>query len=86
MGNYTESSAIAALKRINGITIDADNKIIKVKSNVAGNATWGKIQFLTKYCGYNHDIVRVKEETDDNYIITHTPIEREKFTKHKIKP
>lgn len=87
MGNYTESGVLNALRRINGITIDANNKIVKVKSDVAGNATWGKIQFLTKYCGYTHDIVKAKAEyAEDNFIIIHTPVEREKFTKHKVKP
>ena len=87
MANYTEQSALNALKRINGINIDNNNKIIKIGRGVAGNSTWSKIDFLTKYCGYGSDIIRNKEEDETaNDIISHTPVEREKFTKHKVKP
>lgn len=90
MGNYTENGAVSALKRINGITVDTNKKIIIVNGFIAGNSTWGKISFLTKYCGYTQcmDDDKAQEVVDkvNETISIHTPVEREKFTKHKVKP
>lgn len=86
MGNYTESSAANALRKVKGITVNSIDCTITVESNVVGNSTWGKIDFLTKYCHYELIKVDSNEATVEASISLHTPIEREKFTKHKVKP
>lgn len=52
--NYDEVGVIKVLSNRKGISIDASRKVIEVVATESsiGNGTWGKINFLTKYCDY----------------------------------
>lgn len=56
MGKYDEMSVVRALGKNPDVKITnhGNLKVIEVVKggNYCGNATWGKIDFLTKYCGY----------------------------------
>lgn len=56
--NYDEVSVIKSITKKADISIDYVNKIVQVKkdSNEVGNGTWGKIDYLCHYCGYNYSI------------------------------
>ena len=69
---YDEISVLRNLARRKGVIIDYSAKIIKVSNNATdvGNSTWGKIDFLTNYCGWfvsvNKNIVKKqKSYTED---------------------
>lgn len=52
--SYDETSVLRSLARRKGISFDYSQKIINVSSNATdvGNSTWGKIDYLTNYCGW----------------------------------
>ena len=56
MGKYDEMSVVRALSKNPDVKITSNGnlKVIEVVkgSQYCGNATWGKIDYLTKYCGY----------------------------------
>ena len=54
MKKYDETSVLRNLARRKGINIDYSAKVIKVSNSATdvGNSTWGKIDFLTNYCGW----------------------------------
>lgn len=56
MKNYDEMSVVRALSKNPDVRITnvSKNKFVEVVRNGqnCGNNTWGKIDFLTKYCGY----------------------------------
>ena len=57
MKNYDEMSVVRALSKNPDVKITYRanfNKVIEVVKNsqYCGNGTWGKIDFLTKHCGY----------------------------------
>ena len=56
MGKYDEMSVVRALSKNPDVRIanHGNLKVVEVVKNsqYCGNATWGKIDFLTKYCGY----------------------------------
>ena len=56
MGKYDEMSVVRALSKNPDVKITSHGtlKVVEVVkgSQYCGNATWGKIDFLTKHCGY----------------------------------
>ncbi len=52
MGRYDELTEVRELCKNPAITING--KVISVikDTNLIGNSFWGRIDFLTKYCGY----------------------------------
>lgn len=62
MGKYNEQQVVRELSKNPAIVING-NKINIVKDNtLVGSGTWGKIDFLTKYCGYTFEIIDVDEQ------------------------
>lgn len=61
MRNYDERTVVRELSRNAAISIDSvsKSKVISVIRNAKtiGNGSWGKIDFLTKYCGYFVSVV-----------------------------
>lgn len=51
MKNYDEVSVLKALNQKN---IKASGKTLVIPESGLGNGTWGKINYLTKYCGYSY--------------------------------
>ena len=50
---HDEGSVIRLLGRLQGVTIYPGTKTIKIKTNATiGIHSWGKIDYLTNYCGY----------------------------------
>lgn len=56
MGKYDEMSVVRALSKNPDVRITnrGNLKVVEVVKNsqYCGNTTWGKIDFLRKYCGY----------------------------------
>lgn len=56
MGKYDEMSVVRALSKNPDVKITnkGNLKVVEVVrgGQYCGNATWGKIDFLTNYCGY----------------------------------
>lgn len=56
MGKYDEASVVRAISKNPDVKVNSvgKSKTIEVvrNSTYIGNSTWGKIDFLTKYCGY----------------------------------
>lgn len=56
MGKYDEMSVVRALSKNPDVKITnrGNLKVVEVvkNGNYCGNSTWGKIDYLTKYCGY----------------------------------
>lgn len=52
MGKYDEVTVVRELCKNPAVTI-SDKTISVIKdTNLIGNSFWGRIDFLTKYCGY----------------------------------
>lgn len=50
---YDEVGVINALSKVRGVKVDVNKQHIEVaKDHSAGNGTWGKIDYLTKYKGW----------------------------------
>ena len=51
---YDEANVLRSLARRKGININRSSKIIEISSNASdvGNGSWGKIDYLTNYCGW----------------------------------
>lgn len=52
MGKYDEVSVVKALSKNPDIRIKGNHIEIVKNSQYIGNGSWGKIDFLTHYCGY----------------------------------
>lgn len=56
MGKYDEMSVVRALSKNPDVKVTnrGNLKVVEVVKGgqYCGNATWGKIDYLTKYCGY----------------------------------
>lgn len=53
MGKYDEVGVVNVLKRMSGISIDTNVKVITITNGIPlGNSTNGKLDFLCNYCGY----------------------------------
>ena len=52
--SYDETSVIRNISRRKGININYSSKVIEVHKDATdvGNSTWGKIDYLTHYCGW----------------------------------
>lgn len=55
MRNYDEVSVVSSLMKKSTINVDRGNKTITILKDSAelGNGSWGKIDFLVKYCKYH---------------------------------
>ncbi len=81
---YDEVSVVRSLSKKNGININRVTKSISVqKDNTdVGNGSWGKIDFLTHYCGYTvmitSEFVGKKHKNfEENTVIKDKTIKRE---------
>ena len=58
MGKYDEMSVVRALSKNPDVKITnrGNLKVVEVVKNsqYCGNGTWGKIDFLSKHCGYTY--------------------------------
>lgn len=56
---YVEDEVLRILSRKRDVKIDTQRKVVQVKrgSIEVGNGSWGKIDFLSNYCGYKSMIV-----------------------------
>ena len=68
--NYTIDEVLRALNKKNDCLISETDKIVFVligrgKKNDLGNKSWGKIDFLTRYC--NFTLNEVEEFTKPKY-------------------
>jgi hypothetical protein len=68
---HSVDEVLEALKKKKDCKIDSQEKIISVlqnkthgKTNDLGNKSWGKIDYLTKYCGYT--LLRCDKLTSDH--------------------
>ena len=63
MGKYDEMSVVRALSKNPDVKITnrGNLKVVEVVKNSqwCGNGTWGKIDFLTRHCGYTHCMIDV---------------------------
>lgn len=86
--HYDEASCVRSLSKKNSINIDGDCiEVIKNATDV-GNGSWGKIDFLTKHCGYFYIFVHKltskrfrmlnTKEDGDNIPITAKAAKRER--------
>lgn len=71
MGKYDEVGIVNVLKRMSGISIDTNVKVITVTNGIPlGNSTNGKLDFLCNYCGYKKiykdNVPPRKEEKKDD--------------------
>ncbi|AXH74542.1 MAG: hypothetical protein KNU04_gp70 [crAssphage sp. isolate ctbg_1] len=74
--NYNEYDVIRILRRTGGIKIDESTKTITVLINTPkiGNSTYGKIDYLTNYCGYTvlyTSEIKIVRNNNDDYKIRH---------------
>ena len=86
--HYDEASCVRSLSKKNSININGNRiKVLKGATDV-GNGSWGKIDFLTKYCGYiSLSVKKLKfkasrmlntKEDGDNTLITAKVAKRER--------
>lgn len=62
MGKYDEVTVVRELCKNPAVTI-SDKTISVIKdNNLIGNSFWGRIDFLTKYCGYTLTQVDLDEQ------------------------
>jgi len=52
MGKYDELTVVRELTKNPAVTINGKKISIVKNTNLIGNSFWGRIDFLTKYCGY----------------------------------
>ncbi len=52
MANYDEAKAVRILKKNKGIHINGTTIEVLINSASVGNGSWGKIDYLSHYCGY----------------------------------
>lgn len=66
--SYDETSVLRKLARRKGLTFDYSQKIINVYSGATdvGNSTWGKIDYLTRYCGWFVRSVKTLNKKSNN--------------------
>ena len=71
MKKYDETSVLRNLARRKGIVIDYSTKVIKVSNNATdvGNSTWGKIDYLTNYCGWFASVTKTAIKKQKNIIM-----------------
>lgn len=52
--NHSEEEVLRSLNKKNSVNINRSSKVVTVSTNQGdlGNGSWGKIDFLTKVCGY----------------------------------
>lgn len=85
---YDEASVLKNLARRKGISIDYSAKIIRVSSSATdvGNSAWGKIDYLTNYCGWFASTTKITNNKQKNIIInSEIPEINNKVTKRENK-
>lgn len=85
--SYDEVSVVRSLSKKNSIHINTKTKVIEVikDNNDVGNGSWGKIDYLTKFCGYvvlfvtniNHKPTHKKEMDDEDIKLNNKTMKRE---------
>lgn len=65
MAKHDEASVIRSLARNKDVYVDNVRRVIRVTFGTArvGNGTWGKIDYLTHYCGYTAGFTTVTAKT-----------------------
>ena len=82
--NHDENKDLSLVSKI--AKIDYSNKTIQApKSAIIGNTTWGRIDFLTHYCGWtfvwNNDIIISGRNSSDNDNVKKRKREAKKLAK-----
>nr|DAG95411.1 MAG TPA: hypothetical protein [Crassvirales sp.] len=62
MGKYDEVTVVRELCKNPAVTINGKVIGIIKDTNLIGNSFWGRIDFLTKYCGYTLTQVDLDEQ------------------------
>ena len=62
MGKYDEVTVVRELCKNLAVTINGKVISIIKDTNLIGNSFWGRIDFLTKYCGYTLTQVDLDEQ------------------------
>lgn len=85
---YDEASCVRSLSKKNSININGNRIEILIGATDVGNGSWGKIDFLTKYCGYiSLSVIKLQskasrmlntKEDGDNTPITSKTAKRER--------
>lgn len=57
MGKYDEAVVVKELGRNPAVTFNGKTISVVKNTSLIGNSFWGRIDFLTKYCGYR--LIRV---------------------------
>lgn len=52
MGKYNEAVVVKELGRNPAVTFNGKTISVVKNTSLIGNSFWGRIDFLTKYCGY----------------------------------
>lgn len=85
---YDEASVLKNLARRKGISIDYSAKTIRVSSSATdvGNSAWGKIDYLTNYCGWVASTTKITNNKQKDIIInSEIPEINNKVTKRENK-
>lgn len=62
MGKYDEVTVVRELCKNPAVTISDKTISVIKETNLIGNSFWGRIDFLTKYCGYTLTQVDLDEQ------------------------
>lgn len=62
MGKYDEVTVVRELTKNPAVTINGKKISIVKNTNLIGNSFWGRIDFLTKYCGYTMEQTDIDEQ------------------------
>lgn len=62
MGKYDEVTVVRELTKNPAVTINGKKISIVKNTNLIGNSFWGRIDFLTKYCGYTMEQIDIDEQ------------------------
>lgn len=62
MGKYDEAVVVKELGRNPAVTFNGKTISVVKNTSLIGNSFWGRIDFLTKYCGYTLEQVDLDEQ------------------------
>lgn len=62
MGKYDEAVVVKELGRNPAVTFNGKTISVVKNTSLIGNSFWGRIDFLTKYCGYTLTQVDLDEQ------------------------
>ena len=58
MKNYDEAICVKALNKKSDCEVSGRTISVLIRATSLGNGSWGKIDFLTKHCGYRQIFVK----------------------------